>query len=324
MSTFIADDLRTFSSLAVAIFIEAAPFLLAGSLIGALVEVFVSGELINRWVPRRLGPGILTGLFAGFILPTCECGVVPIVRRLLRKGVPPHVALTYLVVSPVFNPVVLASTYLAFRGDLRMLAGRVAMVALPAVALGIAFYGADPDRVLRESAPHDGSCGAHHEDEIHAPVGVRLAPSFVRSSAATRARHVLEHTASDFFEMGAFLLAGAFTAALFKTFVPPRLLLMLNSNVVLPVAVAMLLAMILSICSEVDAFVAASFTFFPAAAQLAFVSIGPVVDIKQVAMFRAVFRRRVIMVLVLIPVLLVFIISVMLGFALEQTAGMRI
>ena len=130
------DSFRIFVSIATAIFLEAMPFLALGSLLSAVVEVFVSSERLGRMTPRSLPGRIAVGIGAGVVLPTCECGVVPVVRRLLVKGVPAPTALAFLLASPIVNPVVLASTFVAFRGDGRMVVARAFVAVLVAACVG--------------------------------------------------------------------------------------------------------------------------------------------------------------------------------------------
>lgn len=301
-----------FFSLVLALFWEAAPFLLLGSLVGAVVERYLSQELLARHLPQGRAGAVLLGLGAGMILPTCECGVVPVVRRLLDKGVPPATALTYMLAAPVINPVVLISTYVAFQGRWSMLLGRVALVAVTAGAVGF-YYSRRPARdVLRPAgppspqplgsmlpAPHPAGCGCGCGQDHAAP----------RKGLA----HILVRTAEEFMHMSLYLLAGALAAAAVKAFLPVSVLAVVQDNLLLSVAALMGLAVLLSVCSEADAFVAASFLGFPPAAQLSFIALGPMLDLKLLAMFGGAFRKRVVLVLAVLPTVLVFVLSLVWG-----------
>ncbi len=301
------ENLQIFASLTVAIFIEAAPFLLIGSLLASLFEVFAEEDLIARLVPQNPIKGILFGLFIGMLLPTCECGIVPIVRRMLGKGVPPATAIAYMLAAPVINPIVMISTYVAFRGDLWMVGGRVVMVAITAAAMGWVLSGAAMgELLLNPSSGQSGRscscCHDHHQDHGHS-----------HADRQGRFLAVLQHTAVEFLSMGKFLLLGAIITALFKTITPAGILNIFESSEILAIIMLMVLAIVLSVCSEADAFVAASFSSFPPAAQLAFMAIGPMVDLKLIAMFSAVFKRRIIFYLIFGPIALVFGLAVIMG-----------
>jgi uncharacterized membrane protein YraQ (UPF0718 family) len=315
-------NVELFTSTVTAVFLEASPFLLFGALLSAVFEVYAPRDLIEKHMPGGRFRGLLFGLSAGMLIPTCECGVVSIVRRLLKKGVPSHVAVTYMFSAPVINPLVLAATYIAFRGDMQMVLWRVLVVAVCAGCMGAALADIEPALLLREgkSYPfvsslafadratavadhthrgggfvmaHDCGCGC---GEVHTVSGL------------TR---VFEHTASEFLDMGKYLVLGALAVGFFKVLFYQDLLLPFQNNVFLAIGVMMLLAFSLSICSEADAFVAVSFTSFPGVAQLAFMTLGPMVDLKLVVMYSAAFHKRIALTFILAPVLLVYILSLL-------------
>ncbi len=305
-------QLDLFFSLLLALFWEAAPFLLLGSLVGAVVECYLSQEFLARHLPQSKAGAVLLGLGAGMILPTCECGVVPVVRRLLDKGVPPATALTYMLAAPVINPVVLISTYVAFQGKMSMVLGRVVLVALTAGAVGLYYNRRTAQEILRPSgpptpqplgtmlpAPHPAgcACGCGHD---HAAPGKGLV-------------HILVRTAEEFMHMALYLLAGALAAAASKAFLPVSVLSAVQGNLLISVAALMGLAVLLSVCSEADAFVAASFLGFAPAAQLSFIALGPMLDLKLLAMFGGAFRRRVVVLLAVLPTLMIFVLSLLWG-----------
>ena len=286
------ETFKVFSAIAAAIFIEAMPFLVIGALFSATIEVFVSTERMLRCIPKSLIGGLALGIGAGFVLPTCECGVVPIVRRLMHKGVPPFIAIAYMLAAPIVNPVVLASTYLAFRGSWTMVLARIALAAIVASVLGL-YARRLPNVLLCAKGPG-------HDEHAHD----HASQSFIQ-----KIRSVMIHAAQEFMDMGKFLIIGALAAAAFKTLLPENIMSLFTGNLVLSILGMMILAMLLSICSEADAFVAASFQTFPVGAQLAFVSIGPMVDLKLIGMYAVTFHRKLVMALVFGPSLLIFTLS---------------
>ena len=270
------------------------PFLVIGALFSATIEVFVSTERLLRCIPKSLVGGIALGIGAGFVLPTCECGVVPIVRRLMHKGVPPFIAIAYMLAAPIVNPVVLASTYLAFRGSLTMVLARIMLAAIVATVLGL--YARSLPNVLLNGKDSGNGSQAHDHDHS--------GQSFLQ-----KIRSVMIHTAQEFLDMGKFLIIGAMAAASFKTLLPEDIMSFFSGNLVLSIMGMMILAILLSICSEADAFVAASFQTFPAGAHLAFVAVGPMVDLKLIGMYAVTFHRKMVLALVFGPSLLIFVLS---------------
>src|SRR5258706_14387738 len=130
--------LATFSTRFLGIFIEAVSFLLLGALISGFIGAFISNDDMARLVPRNPIAAILVGSLLGFIFPVCECGVVPVTRRLYQKGLPVSVGITFLLAAPVMNPIVLASTYAAF-GWGPVLIGRFVISWIMAVTVWLLF-----------------------------------------------------------------------------------------------------------------------------------------------------------------------------------------
>lgn len=293
------ETFRIFAAIATAIALEAMPFLALGALLSAVIEVFVSPARLARVIPRHLGGRIALGISAGLVVPTCECGVVPVARRLLAKDVPGSTVVAYLLSAPILNPVVLVSTFVAFRGSWTMVGARAAVAAIVAATVAILVRRLPTEDLVRERADPSAE-DAHAHDHAHAASGNRLLA-------------VWRHAAIDFLEMGKYLIFGALAAAAFKTLVPPSVVSLFEGNLVLSIVGMMALAILLSVCSEADAFVAASFVTFPAAAHLAFVTIGPMVDIKLIGLYAATFRRKLFVRLLVVPIVLVFLLSLVFG-----------
>lgn len=308
------ESLSIFATAATAIIMEAAPFLLLGSLIGALLEVFVPPDTLARFIPRSAAGQVLTGVFAGMVLPTCECGIVPVVRRLLLKGVPPRVAIPFMMAAPVINPVVIASTLFAFQGSIEVVFLRCLFVLVPAVGLGLALGNAPAAQVLRH-APAPAAArpasmpGSHAAAAFAAPHPVEHEHACGCGCGHTHGgkfTSVLFHTAAEFVSMARFLVLGAVVASAFKTFLPPEVPGYFADNAYLAIAGLMLLAVLLSICSEADAFVANSFASFPLTSKVAFMAIGPMVDLKLIPLFLMVFHRRVALCLIIVPTVIIY------------------
>lgn len=291
---------QTFTTIFLGIFIEAVPFLLAGSLVSGLIELYVNQAALAQLIPRRPIPAALVGSFLGFAFPVCECGVVPVTRRLYQKGLPLPVGIAFLLSAPVVNPIVLASTAAAF-GWGPLVYGRFAFSVLIAFIAGLLFHFAKPQDILlpaEESGLH-----LHDHDHHTGPTSHRekLGQSFVIAG-------------DDFMDMVRYLIIGSMMAALMQTFVPQSTLLSFGSGPVLSVVAMMTLAFVLSICSTVDAFLALSFVnTFTTGSLLSFLVFGPMVDIKSALMFLGVFKRRVVLYLILIPMMLTLLITVFIN-----------
>lgn len=306
------ESFSTFTAIVASIFLEAMPFLALGALLSATIQVLVPADRLVRVFPKGVAGGIAVGVSAGFILPTCECGVVPIARRLMHKGVPVPAAVAFMLSAPVINPVVLISTYVAFRGSPAMVIGRVLVVACAAGAVALA---ASRMKDIRRAGYDalDGPGGSDHHHHTHIDAADSSHASLGSSSALARALEVLRHGAYEFIDMGKYLILGAIAAGLLKTYLPQSFLLFFDGQPLLEIVGMMILAILLSVCSEADAFVAASFVSFSSASQLSFVAIGPMIDLKLIGMYAATFNRRFFGVLMIGPIIIVLALSMLFG-----------
>ena len=292
----------TFTTIFLGIFIEAAPFLLLGTLASGLVEVFISRERLQGLLPSNPVLGALSGGLMGLFFPVCECGVVPLTRRFIRKGMAPATGIAFMLASPVLNPIVIGSTYAAY-GWGPMLYLRVGLSLLIAVATGLVFsLHSERGKLLKQPIPlrKDGHAAHGHGTDM-GPLGQRF-------------QQALALAAEEFFEMGRYFIVGAMLAALLQTLVPQSSLLALGSGPVLSVLAMIALAVLLSICSTVDAFVSLAFVgSFTQGSILAFLVFGPMVDIKSTLLYLQVFKPRYVVYLILLPLLMTILISVTLN-----------
>lgn len=292
--------LRGFVTVFLGIFIEALPFLLAGVLVSSAIHLYVSAARVQRWSPRNPLLAAVAGSLLGLAFPVCECGSIPTARRLIAKGAALPLGIAFVLAAPVINPVVLAATFVAF-GSWEMVAWRAGLTLLFAVIVGLLLgTPRDPATVVLPTV----SQGAHSDDHEHE-----------HDHQQGALHQLLTHASAEFFEMGRYLIAGSLLAATLQTLVPQQALLALGSGPVLSVLVMIALAVILSICSTVDAFVALAFvsTFSPGAI-LAFLVFGPMVDIKSTLLLSSTFRRRT----VALIVLLCFQLALLAGVAMNM------
>jgi uncharacterized membrane protein YraQ (UPF0718 family) len=296
----LVERFQTFVTIFLGIFIEAVPFLLAGSLVSGFIEIFLKRETLLRFAPRRAVPAALMGASMGMLFPVCECGVVPVTRRLYQKGLPMPVGIAFLLAAPVINPVVILSTHAAF-GWGPMLWGRLAFTFLIAFLMGLIFQRATPQETFTPAV----------QQQMMLPATPEVSQRVTLRQGTPQA---LAAAGDDFLDMARYLIIGSLLAAAMQTLVPQSMLLAIGANPVMSVAAMMLLAFVLSICSTVDAFVALAFTgIFTPASILVFLVFGPMVDIKSMTMFLGVFQRRKVAYLVLLPASLALLLGVFLS-----------
>ena len=303
-----ADFLQETAAIFLSIIIEAFPLVLIGVIVSSFLHVFISDGAIHRLLPRSSLAGIVCGSLLGLLFPLCECGIVPIIRRLIQKGVPAYIAVPFMLSAPVINPLVGFSTYLAFTAYPDMLLYRFAGAFISANLIGLLLLGGRKQAVLNRRSAYDSSNHAcSHTHHRH--------PGLL-----TRLRDMLFHTCDEFFDMGRFLIIGSLIAAVIQVTVPRAMLLSVGQEPVLSVAGMMGFAFIISVCSQADAFIAAPFaSAFTPGAIAAFLIYGPMLDIKNMIMLFNTFKAEYVVKLFILITVTVFLISLLIN-VLPQVA----
>ena len=270
------------------ILLEAMPFVFLGTFLSSVIEIFVSAEKITEWFSQKKWYYYLLAGLTGLIMPICECAIVPIMRRLVKKGVPIGVAITFLLATPIVNPVVLLSTYYAFSGDWAYVVGRGGLGFIGAVVIGILMGKvSESDQLLKDIPESSCTCGHDHNHNTNHDCNH---PTVL--TTGQKVHHILSHMSSEFIDVSKYLILGATIAALVQTFVSRQWILGISHNIILSSVFMIILAYILSLCSEADAFIAATFrNLFPNAAIMAFLISGPMIDIKNTLMLLQGFKK---------------------------------
>lgn len=270
------------------ILLEGLPFLLSGAILSGLLEEYLPQSLMTRLLPKNPRTAVLVSGLLGVVFPVCECGIVPVVRRLLTKGLPVSCGVTYMLAAPIVNPLVILSTLAAFRGQ-----GAVEMTVLRfAVGLSVAVFAGwvvsffSPISILRRGLLPP-----------HAPEGDHPGHRGEGRGILERFQNVASVASRDFLDVAVYFVIGAAAASLFTTAVNQEVILPLAANPPLAIASLMALASVLSVCSTTDAFIAATLTTFPMAAKLAFLVFGPMLDFKLLFLYGAAFSKRFILLL---------------------------
>lgn len=286
------------------IIIEALPFILLGIFVSALINQFVSEQLIQRMLPKNRLYSIIPACFLGVLFPVCDCAIVPIVRRLITKGVPLHAAIAFMLAAPVINPVVASATAFAFNAQAVMwLRLFMAFVIAAGVALCLGYCFRGSELKLQSNLQYHsqvGGCGQHHSQS--------------HQSGYNRCFNVLTDACDEFFEMGRFLIFGAFFSAIAQTLIPSTVLMSIGKDPYLSIPAMMVFAFLVSVCSTADAFIAASFSgTFTLASLLAFMTFGPMIDLKNTFMLFHTFRFRLVIALILLTSIMCWISAYLLN-----------
>ena len=282
--------LQDFITLSLSIFVEAFPFLLLGSLLAAIVNTYVPVHTFEKILPKQ---GVLRRVvisMLGFLFPVCECGNVPLSRSLIIQGLKPSEATTFLLAAPVLNPITIWSTWAAFGYDQSIVVSRIAGTLLIANAIGYVlslknqeqdFLTADFKAICEQPSTRRGRHRFRSVDSL--------------SSNFT-------HEAYTMLKMLAF---GAIVAGIIQSFVPREILTGIGGNVLLSIVAMLMLAFVVSICANVDAFFALSFAnSFTAGSLVSFLVFGPMIDIKMLTLLKTTFKNQLLIVISVLSLLM--------------------
>ncbi len=291
----------TFITYIIAILLEAVPFIIIGALLSGAVSVFLPENTLPR-LAEKLGHGsipVVMGL--SFVFPVCECGVVSVAKGLLRKGLPLHCTIVFLLAAPILNPIVLISTVVAFQFDYRFAAARFIGAVFVSVPVALFMSRIKEGEVFTEEfVSQTGSASCCSADRT-LPLRYRL-------------RSLFSHARDELLDMIPYLMMGVALAAAMQTFFGTRLLAEFGRNQAAGTASMMSTAFTLSLCSEADAFVGKTFYGpFNFTSVMAFLVLGPMLDIKLLLMYRTVFRKKFITLFALSIIAGVVIYSILLG-----------
>ncbi|HFZ7116819.1 TPA: permease [Streptococcus agalactiae] len=290
------DSVLQWFAIFISIIIEALPFVLLGTILSGIIEVFITPDIVNKFLPKNKFLRVLFGTFVGFVFPSCECGIIPIINRFLEKKVPSHTAVPFLATAPIINPIVLFATYSAFGNSIRFLILRFVGATIVAIALGVMLAFLVDDNILKEDAKpthfHDYS-----DKKWYQKIFLALA-----------------HAIDEFFDTGRYLVFGTLIASAMQIYLPTRVLTTIGHSPITAILVMMLLAFILSLCSEADAFIGASLlSTFGIAPVMAFLLIGPMIDIKNLMMMVNSFKTRFIVQFISVSSLIIIIYCLFVG-----------
>lgn len=280
------------------ILIQAFPFILFGVIISSIIQVFVSNERIVKFFPKKNGIGFIVAIFAGFLFPVCDCAIVPIAARLVKKGVPLPTALTFMIAAPIVNPLVIASTFYAFPGQPSIVFFRLFLGILIALAVGMTFLFFSEEKSVTLNSLDDIMCRCGY-----------CGDSTVTNGFAGKVEAIFRHAGAEFFEVGRFLIIGAFLSSMVQTLLPKDILSNIGGGNIVSLIIMMLSAFLLSVCSTSDAFIARTFVNqFPMGAVMGFMIVGPMLDVKNLLMLIGNFKKQFVINLVFVIFVLALIV----------------
>lgn len=284
--------MKNISIIFLSIFLESLPFILLGSLISSVIEVFISNDKIAKIIPKNKVLGSIVGVLLGFFIPACDCAVIPVSKRLLKKKVPINVAVSFMLASPIINPVVLLSTYTAFYKTspeifwYRLIFGIIISLII-GIIIGIIYK--DKDITLNNS---DEEC-CHHTHNHNKLI------------------KIINHTILDMYDVLKYLMLGAFITVIFQTIIPRGIITVFNNNQILSIITLMIFAYLISLCSTSDSFVGKSLmSQFTNSSVLAYLLLGPMIDIKNTLVLLGNYNKKFVYTLISLIFIIIFLFSI--------------
>ncbi|MGH4118402.1 permease [Clostridium sp.] len=327
-----------FATIFLSIILEGIPFILIGALASSIIQIFVSEETITRIIPKNKFLGVFIASLVGLVFPVCECAIVPITRRLIKKGVPLSIAVTFMLSVPIMNPVVLLSTHYAFMGMSYMVIARAMFGMIGAITIGVLIgllHKDSPFKVKKVKRSKNNIIVAEHNSGHHIvqnPKNIKIIKNkhshleenqagcscghdHNHSNAGNRfirnIQDIISHTSAEFYDIGRFFIMGVFLSTCMQVFIPKEFILSIGGGVLSSIIVMMVLAFVLSVCSETDAFIARSFLGqFTTGSILGFLILGPMIDIKNTIMLCGSFKINFVAKLIFLIIAICFILAV--------------
>lgn len=291
------EEIGDFASIFTSIVLEAIPFIILGSFISAIIQICISEEFITKLIPNASILGYFGAALIGLIFPVCECAIVPITRRLIKKGVPVGIGVTFMLAVPIINPIVIMSTYYAFYDNQIMVALRTVGGFVAAILIGIIVNALENNKksISLDYSESDNycNCGCNFPFENQ-----------------NKLKAIFGHANREFLDIMGYLVFGAFISSIFQVVESHGGFNFISNNKILMIIFMMSLGFLLSLCSEADAFVGRSFLAnYSFSGVTAFLILGPMLDLKNLIMILGAFKKSFALKLSISTISVVFIIS---------------
>ena len=280
------------------IIVEALPFLLIGAVLSALIQIYVSDELIKKIIPKNSIIAYFIAAISGILFPVCECAIIPITRSLIKKGLPIGVGITFMLSVPIVNPVVIMSTYYAFPNEInisiyRTLGGIIGALIVGMI-VGLIYDKKKNTEVLKG-------------EEVDLYCDCCTFSNNYYISLKGKIKNLILNASNEFLNISVYFIFGALLSSIFVVFLKDSLINNMTSGKIASIGIMMLLGFLLSLCSEADAFVAKGFMDnFGVAGVIAFLILGPMMDLKNLILSFGFFKKRFVLQLFLIICIVVF------------------
>lgn len=284
----------------ISLIMEGIPFLLLGAIVSSAIHLYVPENFFNRLNKLPIIFGLLVALILGIFFPLCECAIIPVIARMIKKGLYPSIGIAFMLAAPIVNPVTLVSTYTAFYPKISFLLARSLGGAIIALIIGLFIHFYLKNKISLRASEHHEHAHSH--------------PSSEKNNAFQHIKAVSSHTMAEFLGVAFFFVIGSGIASLVKAYVPQQVIFSLGTHNFFSIMSMMALAFVLNVCSQADAFIAQSFYgYFNNASLISFLVYGPMLDIKNTTVLFRHFEKKFVFLLII----LITILTLAFGLALK-------
>ncbi len=309
---FYLDKLERGIWIFLSLLIQILPFILLGALISGIIQIFMPKTSFLKLFEKTSLKSLFLALFAGAFFPVCDCAMVPIASSIVKKGYSVPVTITFLLASPAVNPIVILSTYYAFPNMPKMVIYRIAYGILIAFIMGLILYISEIFKSKKDEKIDKSKVIKEHIDKYR--FGEINMDNLKTKGKMRYLEAVLMHCKQELFKIGPYIIFGAMISSLIQVTLPKSVFFAMNKINFIAVAMMLLCSFFISICSTSNAFIARSFyNIMPINAILAFVVMGPILDITNVFVMLGTFKKKFIVGLIASLVYIAFLVFSIMG-----------
>ena len=274
------------------ILLQAIPFILLGAFISAGIQIFAS----TGWIMEKITNGRWYSFFiaavAGFFMPICDCGMVPIISGLLKKDTPLPQTITFWLSSSAVSPIVIISMLYAFPNQPYLAAVRVITGLIIGVMAGIILK-------LINLETKDVTKGNRRVQNIGKDI---LDLKYDGTKGKIEA--VFAGAKVEFFRVAEYVIIGSLISSVLQTVMPQTMKSFIGNNYIIQFIVMIAAAMLMSACSTSNAFIGKSFSNnFSIVPIISFIVMGPMLDLKNMVMLSEILKKKFLLLLAFLVIL---------------------
>lgn len=277
------------------IFIETVPFILVGAVFSSILQIFISENSITKIFPKNKFLSSFAASILGIIFPICDCGTIPIARGFLKKGLPIHVAVTFMLSAPIVNPIAIISSVYAFKGMEEVVIYKILIGIIVSITVGIILSRYSSKEVVSEYIMNC-QCNLCQGKDLN------------EGGVFNKIKNMFLVAGDEFFNVGKYMIIGILLSSIIQVLFNNNIISINSKNDIFAILIMMFFACFLSVCSSSDAFIAKGFlNSFSKNSVLGFLILGPMINIKNIIMLLGSFKSKFVFKLLFLIITVTFI-----------------